>query len=154
MKYHIFLHLTNPFSKSSDAHSGFSIAWMLGSTSWSTWVYAQYTCVVWVELANGMIKLIVLKLNYYELVLECFNLINIVISTWVARSNGFSEPCPYPDDSSTFDHYVFHCSFFVNQIINILRVLHIYNNREYTLLGVRYILPPIPIVVWKFDDLI
>jgi len=41
----------SPFSKSfwksSDAHSGFSIAWMLGSTSESSWVYIQYTCVVW-----------------------------------------------------------------------------------------------------------
>jgi len=35
------------FSKSSDAHSGFSIAWILGSTSGSSRVYIQYTCVVW-----------------------------------------------------------------------------------------------------------
>jgi len=38
---------SKPFWKSSDAHSGFSKAWMLGSTSGSSWVYIQYACIVW-----------------------------------------------------------------------------------------------------------
>jgi len=38
---------SKPFWKPSDAYSGFSIARMLGSTSGSSWVYIQYTCVVW-----------------------------------------------------------------------------------------------------------
>jgi len=37
---------STPFWRSTDAHSGFSIAWMLGSISGSSWVYIQYNCVV------------------------------------------------------------------------------------------------------------
>jgi len=38
---------SKPFWKLSDAYNGFSIAWMLGSTSGLSWIYIQYTCVVW-----------------------------------------------------------------------------------------------------------
>jgi len=35
------------FWKPSDAHNIFTIAWMLGLTSGSSWVYIPYTYVVW-----------------------------------------------------------------------------------------------------------
>jgi len=63
------LHFSKPFWKSSDAHSGFSQHSMnvgiylrvkLG-------LYSIYLCSVEYELAHGMIKSIVLKLNYYGL---------------------------------------------------------------------------------------
>ena len=38
---------SKPYWKSTDAHSEFNIAWMLESSSGSSWVYIQYTCVVW-----------------------------------------------------------------------------------------------------------
>ena len=59
---------SKPFSKLSDAHSGFSNIMNVGiDLRVNLGLYSIYLRSVECELANGMIKSIVLKLNYYRL---------------------------------------------------------------------------------------